>query len=83
MSSARSAPAQEAGLAAARAAHLMLWDDERWHAIEARQLQSCREAGLLAQLVISLNSMVILTVGRGDFADAAALMAEAWELSSA
>jgi DNA-binding CsgD family transcriptional regulator len=64
-------------------AAMMLWDEERWHAIEARQLRSCREAGLLGQLVISLNSMVILTVWRGDFADAAALIAEAETIGAA
>jgi len=38
---------------------------------------------LLAQLVISLNSMVILTVWRGDFADATALIAEAETIGAA
>ena len=58
------------------AAH-MVWDEERWHTILARSLQACREAGLLAQLVISVNSMAVLTVWRGDFAAAASLIAEA------
>jgi hypothetical protein len=49
------------------AAH-MVWDEERWHTILARSLQSCREAGLLGQLVILVNSMAVLTVWRGDFA---------------
>ena len=67
----------------AAVAAMMLWDDERWHAIKARQLQSCREAGLLAQLVISLNSMVILTMWRGDFAAAADQIAEAETIGAA
>ena len=33
----------------------MVWDDERWPAIEARHVRSCREAGLLAQLALSVN----------------------------
>src|SRR6516225_11478979 len=33
-------------------AALMVWDEECWHAILNRELRSCREAGLLAQLVI-------------------------------
>src|SRR6185437_6446405 len=36
------------GLVAVVAA-LMVWDEQRWYAIEARALQSCREAGLLGQ----------------------------------
>ena len=31
-------------------AAVTVWDEERWHVIEARALQSCREAGLLAPL---------------------------------
>jgi DNA-binding CsgD family transcriptional regulator/tetratricopeptide (TPR) repeat protein len=58
-------------------ATLMAWDEQCWHAIEVRQLQACREAGLLAQLVIYVNSMAILTTWRGDFAAAASLVAEA------
>jgi len=55
----------------------MVWDDERWPAIEARHVRSCREAGLLAQLALSVNGMAIITVWRGDFAAAASLVAEA------
>ncbi len=64
-------------------AAVMVWDEQRWHAIVARQLQSCREAGLLAQLVISVNSMAVRTVWRGDFAAAAALVAEAEAVAAA
>jgi len=62
---------------------LMAWDEQCWHAIEVRQLQACREAGLLAQLVIYVNSMAILTTWRGDFAAAASLVAEAEAIAAA
>jgi DNA-binding CsgD family transcriptional regulator len=64
-------------------AAIMVWDDERWHTIEARQLQSCREAGLLAQLVISANAMAIRTIWHGDLAAAASLIAEAEAIAAA
>ena len=64
-------------------AAVMVWDEERCHAIVARQLQSCREAGLVAQLVIYVNWMAIRTVCRGDFAAAAALVAEAEAIAAA
>jgi DNA-binding CsgD family transcriptional regulator len=58
-------------------AAVTVWDEECWDAIGAHQLQSCREAGLLAQLVIYVNWMAVRTVWRGDFAAAASLVAEA------
>jgi DNA-binding CsgD family transcriptional regulator len=61
----------------------MVWDDEHWHAIEARHVRSCREAGLLAQLALSVNGMAIITVWRGDFASAASLVAEAEAIAAA
>jgi len=61
----------------------MVWDEQCWHAIVARQLQSCREAGLLAQLVIYVNWMAIRTVWCGDFAAAASLVAEAEAIAAA
>jgi DNA-binding CsgD family transcriptional regulator len=64
-------------------AAVMLWDDERWHTIEAGQLHSCREAGLLAQLVISVNAMAIRTIWHGDLATAASLIAEAEAIAAA
>jgi DNA-binding CsgD family transcriptional regulator len=64
-------------------AAIMVWDEQRWHTIEVRQLRSCREAGLLAQLVIYVNSMAILMTWRGDFAAAASLVAEAEAISAA
>jgi len=67
----------------ATVAAVMVWDEEQCHAIGARQLQSCREAGLLAQLVIYVNWMAIRTVWRGEFAAAAALVAEAEAIATA
>ena len=32
-------------------AAVMVWDEECWRAIQDRELQSCRQAGLLAQLL--------------------------------
>jgi hypothetical protein len=67
----------------AEVAAFMVWDEEYWHAIEVRPLQSCREAGLLAQLVIHVNSVAVLTAWRGDFAAAASLVAEAEAVAAA
>jgi DNA-binding CsgD family transcriptional regulator len=60
-----------------------VWDEECWHAIIAGQLQSCREAGLLAQLLIWVNSMALVTILHGDFAAAASLVAEGEAISAA
>jgi DNA-binding CsgD family transcriptional regulator/tetratricopeptide (TPR) repeat protein len=54
----------------------LLWDDESWHAINARQLQLARDAGALARLPIDLTAWAILAAWRGDFASAAAAIAE-------
>ena len=64
-------------------AAIMAWDGQRWHTIEIRQLRACREAGLLAQLVIYVNSTAILTTWCGDFAAAASLVAEAEAIAAA
>jgi hypothetical protein len=55
----------------------IVWEEEYWHAIVARLLQSLREAGLLVHLPIWMESMAIITAWRGDFAAAASLTAEA------
>jgi len=64
-------------------AAIIVWDEQRWHTIEVRQLRSCREAGLLAQLVIYVNSMAILMTWCGDFAAAASLVTEAEAIAAA
>jgi hypothetical protein len=61
----------------------VLWEEEYWHAIEARQLQSVREAGLLVHLRIWLQGMAVNEIWRGDFAAAASLTAEAEAIAAA
>jgi DNA-binding CsgD family transcriptional regulator len=56
-------------------APIMMWDEEHWHTVQARQLQFVREAGLLSHLPRYLNGLCTVAVWRGDFA-AAALIAE-------
>jgi DNA-binding CsgD family transcriptional regulator len=64
-------------------AAVTVWEEECWRVIEARALRSCREAGLLAQLVIYVNSITILTVWQGDFAEASSLVAEGEAIAAA
>ena len=67
----------------ATTAAAIVWEEEYWHAIVARQLQSLREAGLLVHLPIWVQSMAIITAWRGDFAAAASLIAEAEAITAA
>jgi DNA-binding CsgD family transcriptional regulator len=53
-----------------------VWDDEGWRLIE-RPVQLARDTGALDQLPILLNQLAVGAVWRGDFAAAAALIAEA------
>jgi DNA-binding CsgD family transcriptional regulator len=55
----------------------VLWDDETWHAINARQLRCAREVGALVRLPIDLTAFAILAAWWGDFATAASAIAEA------
>ena len=64
-------------------AAVILWDEDRSFAIQARQLQACRAAGLLALLVIHLNSMAQTLTWRGDFPAATSLIAEAAAIAAA
>src|SRR5262249_55630502 len=64
-------------------AAIMVGDEQHWHTIEGRQLRSCRDAGVLAQLVIFVNSTAILVAWCGDFAAAASLIAEAEAIAAA
>jgi DNA-binding CsgD family transcriptional regulator len=59
-----------------RAAASALWDDVRWRAILGRQVQLAREVGALDQLPVDLGSLGTDAAWRGDFAMAAALIAE-------
>jgi DNA-binding CsgD family transcriptional regulator len=59
-----------------QAAASALWDDVRWRAILVRQVQLARDSGALDQLPIDLGSLGTDAAWRGDFAAAAALIAE-------
>jgi DNA-binding CsgD family transcriptional regulator/tetratricopeptide (TPR) repeat protein len=63
------------GWAAALSA-TMLWDLETTLSILLRQLQSAREAGLLVHLLVYVNSLGRFAAWRGDFAEAASMIAE-------
>jgi hypothetical protein len=61
------------GLASAAS---IVWDDEGWHAIAARQAQIFRDAGALAKLPTELATLAIVSAWIGDFATAASLAVE-------
>ena len=54
-----------------------VWDDADLHATSARQVRIVRDAGALAQLPIHLAESAVAISWMGDFAGAAALIAEA------
>jgi DNA-binding CsgD family transcriptional regulator len=55
----------------------VLWDERGEQAICDRQLHAVRQAGALARLPLDLGTMAFTAVRRGDFASAAAAIAEA------
>jgi DNA-binding CsgD family transcriptional regulator len=55
----------------------VLWDERGEHAICVRQLHAVRQAGALARLPLDLGTLAFNAVRRGDFASAAAAIAEA------
>ena len=61
----------------AQAAASALWDDDAWRAMLARQVRLAREAGALEQLPLMLGALGTAVAWSGDFAAAAALIAEA------
>jgi DNA-binding CsgD family transcriptional regulator len=61
----------------------VLWDDETWHSINARQLERAREAGALVRLPIDLTALAILVAWWGDFGAAASAIAEADAVTAA
>ena len=67
----------------ATVAAAIVWEEEYWHAIGARQLQSVREAGLLVHLPIWVQSVAVNEIWRGDFAAADSLIAEAEGIAAA
>jgi DNA-binding CsgD family transcriptional regulator len=55
---------------------LLLWDDDGWRAIVARQVRLARDAGALENLPLHLQTAGIITAWSGAFGAAAALIAE-------
>jgi hypothetical protein len=68
------------GWVAATAASV-LWDQETFRAIVARQVELARSAGALERLPVALVRLAIGDTWRGDFAGVEALMAEARAIS--
>jgi DNA-binding CsgD family transcriptional regulator len=62
---------------AAPTASSLVWDDGGAFGIPTRQVQLVRDAGALAALPIHLSALGVATVWVGDFAGAAAVIAEA------
>ncbi|TCO42336.1 regulatory LuxR family protein [Kribbella antiqua] len=54
-----------------------VWDHEAMLATYTRQVQIVRDAGALGQLPIHITTLAVTLLGMGDFAGAAALIAEA------
>jgi DNA-binding CsgD family transcriptional regulator len=67
----------------ATCAAIVVWEEQYYHAIVVRQLQSAREAGLLVDLPIWVQAAAIQAVWRGDFTAAASLIAEADAITEA
>ncbi|MFJ2742949.1 AAA family ATPase [Streptomyces sp. NPDC087440] len=59
-----------------------LWDDAAWRALATRQLELVRGAGMLAELPVALSFRALAHVHAGEFADAAALVAEAHAIAA-
>ncbi len=67
----------------ATAASNAMWDDDGTRAISARQIQLARDAGALEGLAFHLVALGVRTAWSGDFAAAAALIAEGDEVTAA
>ena len=67
----------------AQAASITVWDDEGRHATCARNVRLVRDAGALADLPIHLAGLGTARLWAGDFAGAAALVAEADSVAAA
>jgi DNA-binding CsgD family transcriptional regulator len=61
----------------------VLWDDEGWYAINARQLQLARDAGALARVPMGLITQAVIDVWSGEFTGGAAATAEAEAITEA
>jgi DNA-binding CsgD family transcriptional regulator len=67
----------------AQAAAIVLWDEDGWHAIAARQTQLARDVGALDQLPIDLASQAATVIRSGDFPAATSMIGEADVVSEA
>jgi DNA-binding CsgD family transcriptional regulator len=67
----------------ATAASNAVWDNDGAYAISARQVQLIRDAGALAELPLYLSALGLASVWMGDFAGAAANIAEADSVAAA
>jgi DNA-binding CsgD family transcriptional regulator len=67
----------------ATAASNAMWDDDGTRAISARQIQLVRDAGALEGLAFHLVALGVPTAWSGNFAAAAALIAEGDEVTAA
>src|SRR4051812_23362516 len=61
----------------------VLWDEDSWHAISARNLKEARDAGALARLPIDLADWTIFLTSCGEFGAAADAIAEADAITKA
>ena len=61
----------------------ILWDEDSWHAISARNLKEARDAGALGRLPIDLADWGIFVAWCGDFGAAAVAIAEAEAITKA
>ena len=61
----------------------VLWDDEGWYTINARQLQLARDAGALARVPMGLITQAVIDAWSGEFTSAAAATAEAEAITEA
>ena len=64
-------------------AAVVLWDEELWHTVCFRRLQSLRDEGTLSLMPLYLNSSGMVAAWSGDFATAASLVAEADAIADA
>jgi len=62
---------------------VILWDCKTWRLLSARQVSLARDAGALVELSAALNALSVVLAWTGDFAAAAALIAERQEIVDA
>jgi DNA-binding CsgD family transcriptional regulator len=61
----------------------ILWDDESWHLLSARQVQLARDAGALGVLPIALSQCAGMHLYEGDFAAAALVLEDSRAVAEA